>query len=399
MTTTIKKVAIVHDWLVTFGGAERIVQQLLIMYPQADIYTLVYDKEKMDKYFPAEKVHTSSIQKIPWATKIYTKLLKFMPKAFEEFDLSSYDLVISSSSSCAKGVITPPTVPYVAYIHTPMRYAWDLYFDYRKNSGKMTQFFMKKWIPAIRQWDYISSQRIDSIVANSNYIARRIKKFWNRESTVIYPPVETERLSPNGEKPEDFYIVFSRFVTYKRIDLAIKACGRLKRNLVVIGSGSQQKELEALAAKFSLNGAYITFTGRIGDDDVKDYLQRCRALIFCAEEDFGIIPVEAQACGRPVVAYGKGGALETVVNKKTGVFFNEQNVDSLIQAIEDFEALEKKNKFNSATISKHAQEFSSARFRKQFAEVVNETQNRIEESLSNTSDKVKNVKSKARKTK
>ena len=299
MTTTIKKVAIVHDWLVTFGGAERVVQQLLIMYPQADIYTLVYDKEKMDKYFPAEKVHTSSIQKIPGATKIYTKLLKFMPKAFEEFDLSSYDLVISSSSSCAKGVITPPTVPYVAYIHTPMRYAWDLYFDYRKNSGKMTQFFMKKWIPAIRQWDYISSQRIDSIVANSNYIARRIKKFWNRESTVIYPPVETERLSPNGEKPEDFYIVFSRFVTYKRIDLAIKACGRLKRNLVVIGSGSQQKELEALAAKFSLNGAYITFTGRIGDDDVKDYLQRCRALIFCAEEDFGIIPVEAQACGRP----------------------------------------------------------------------------------------------------
>lgn len=364
------KVAIVHDWLVNFGGAERVVLEMLEIFPQADIFTLVYDKKKMSKYFPSEKIHTSFVQKIPFSKRIYTKLLNIMPKAFEEFDLTNYDLVLSSSSCCAKGVITSPTTPFIAYIHSPMRYAWDLYFDYRKRSGKLTQFFMKKWIPQIRQWDFISSQRIDCILANSTYISKRIKKFWNQDSTVVYPPVDTNRLSPNGKKSEDFYVAFSRFVPYKRIDLAIEACGQLKKELVVIGSGSQEAELKELAVKYNSQGSKISFTGRISDEEVKDYLQKCKALIFCAEEDFGIIPVETQACGRPVIAFGKGGALETVVNDKTGVFFDEQTKESLINAINKFEKLYDDNKFDVETIVNNANKFSSETFKNQIIKIV-----------------------------
>ena len=360
------KVAIVHDWLVNYGGGERVVEQMLKLYPDADIYTLVYDKKKMAAHFPPEKVHPSALQHIPMATKLYTKFLKFMPQAFESFDLTSYDLVIASSSSCAKGVITAPNTPYIAYIHTPMRYAWDLYYDYYRKSGKLSRFFMKRWIPAIRQWDYISSQRIDSIVCNSQYIAKRIRKCWNRDAQVINPPVDTESLCPNGKPAEDFYVVFSRFVPYKRIDLAIKACGKLGRKLVVIGSGSMEKELKTLAAPYK----DITFTGRISDQAVKDYLQRCRALIFSAEEDFGIIPVEAQACGRPVIAFAKGGSLETVVQDKTGVFFNEQSVESLKQGIQAFEAKDKAGLFDAQMIAAYAQKFSASRFRDEFSKAV-----------------------------
>lgn len=369
------KTAIVHDWLVNYGGAERVVEQMLLLYPDADIYTLVYDEKKMGKIFPKEKVHTSSLQKIPMAEKLYTKFLSLMPKAFEEFDLTGYDLVIASSSCCAKGVITSPTTPFIAYIHSPMRYAWDLYYDYLKNSGRLTKFFMKRWMPDIRKWDYISSQRIDTLVANSSYIARRIKKFWNRDAAVVYPPVDTDRLSISDEAAGDYFVVFSRFVPYKRIDLAISACARLNKKLIVIGSGSQEKELKLLAA--SCKNANIKFTGRISDSEVKAYLQKCRALIFCAEEDFGIIPVEAQACGRPIIAFGKGGALETVVNEKTGVFFEEQSVESLVKAIEKFEKLDKENTFNPKKIREHAEKFSAENFRKNLSEQIRLTEDKV----------------------
>ncbi len=363
------KVAIVHDWLVNYGGAERVVEAMLSIYPDADIFTLVYDEKKMGKIFPKEKVHTSFLQKIPKATKLYTKFLSFMPRAFESFDLTSYDLVLCSSSSCAKGVITSPNTAHVAYIHSPMRYAWDLFYSYKKSSGKLTRFFMDRWIPNIRLWDYVSSQRIDTLIANSSYIARRIKKCWNREASVIYPPVDTDRLSPNGKEAEDFYVVFSRFVPYKRLDLAISACGELGKKLVVIGSGSQEKELKALASQYN----DITFTGRIGDDEVKGYLQRCKALIFCAEEDFGIIPVEAQACGRPVIAFGKGGALETVIDGETGVFFDRQEVDSVKEALLRFETLYKDNVFNIEKIASHAKTFSTKRFCEQLKNCIDKT--------------------------
>lgn len=364
------KVAVVHDWLVNYGGAERVVEAFLKVYPDADIFTLVYDEKKMGKIFPKEKVHTSFVQKIPFASKLYTKMLTLMPKAFESFDFSSYDLVLCSSSCCAKGVITPPDVPHIAYVHTPMRYAWDQFFEYQKRSNKIVSFFMARFMPSIRLWDFVSSERIDKIIANSSYIKRRIKKYWNLDSTVVYPPVDTKRLCPNGKEAEDFYVVFSRFVPYKRIDLAISACGELVRKLVVIGGGSQEKELKALASKYE---ADITFTGRISDDEVKDYLQRCKAMIFCAEEDFGIVPVEVQACGRAVIAYGKGGALETVIDGKTGVFFEEQEVKSVIEAVKKFETLSKDNVFNSKEISSHAQTFSTERFCVQIKEEIEKT--------------------------
>lgn len=375
------KVAIVHDWLVNYGGAERVVEAMLSLYPDAEIFTLVYDEKKMGKIFPKEKVHTSFLQKVPFSLKMYTKMLSFMPKAFESFDFTGFDLVLCSSSCCAKGVITPPSVPHIAYIHSPMRYAWDLYFDYKKRSGKITSFFMDKMIPQIRLWDVISSQRIDKIIVNSNFIRRRTKKYWNRESEVIYPPVNTENLTPNNLPPENFYVAFSRFVPYKRLDLAIKACGQLKRNLIVIGSGSQEKELKALAESYTnINSkenfeqsAKITFTGRISDEKVKDYLQRAKALIFCAEEDFGIIPVEAQACGRPVIALKKGGAMETVLDGKTGVFFESQTETSLKNAILDFEEKEKNGVFDSKFISSHAKKFSTENFIENLKSAVNRT--------------------------
>ena len=364
------KVAIVHDWLVNYGGAESVVESILKIYPDADIFTLVYDKRKIGKRFQNNTVVTSALQKFPFATKLYTKLLKFMPKAFESFDFSNYDLVICSSSSCAKGVITPPDVPHIAYVHTPMRYAWDLFFDYRKRSGRLTRFFMDKWMHEIREWDYISSQRIDTLIANSKYIARRIEKFWKRDSEVIYPPVHLEKFTPVKNPSLDYYVAFSRLVPYKRIDIALDACKALGKNLVVIGSGSEEKSLKKRAA----GAKNITFTGRISDEKLCAYLQNCKALIFCAEEDFGIVPLEAQACGRPVIAYGKGGACETVKDGKTGVFFSEQTADSAKEAIERFEALDKKGAFKSEKIVQHAAAFSEERFIREFKAAVERAQ-------------------------
>ncbi len=371
------RVAITHDWLVTYGGGERVLQQLLILYPQADIYTLVYDRKKMDSYFPSEKVHVSRLQRLPMATKLYTKMLSLMPAVWEAFDLTGYDLVLSSSSSCAKGVITRPDTPHIAYIHSPMRYAWDLYYEYYKRSGRLTRFFMKRWIPRLREWDYISSQRLDCLVANSSYVARRIQKFWGRKAIVVNPPVNTESLAPNGLPDEGFYLAFSRMVPYKRLDLAIRACGRTGRKLVVIGSGGLEKELKKLAASYGSSD--IHFTGRIGDAEVKSYLQRCRALLFCAQEDFGIIPVEAQACGRPVIAYASGGALETVVDGKTGIFFSEQTESSLIEALDRFERMEADGCFKFRSIADHAVAFSEKRFREQMAAVIDQTMQQVKE--------------------
>ena len=357
------KVALVHDWLVNYGGAEDVVSAILEIYPDADIYTLVHDKKKMKGRFEKNKIFTSRLQKIPFATRLYTKFLKFMPAAFEAFDFSAYDLVICSSSSCAKGVITPPQTAQVAYVHTPMRYAWDLFFDYQRRSGRLTRFFMNRWMPQIRLWDYVSAQRIDALFANSKYIARRIKKFWNRDALVIYPPVNVGYFNPtNNVAREDFYVFFSRLVPYKRADIAIDACAALGKKLVVIGGGSEAKKLQELAKGKS----GISFTGRISDEKVREYLQKCKALIFCAEEDFGIIPVQAQACGTPVIAFGKGGATESVLDKKTGVFFPEQTAASCAEAIKEFEKLEAAGNFDAKKIVAHAKTFSRERFIKEF---------------------------------
>ena len=358
------KVAIVHDWLVNYGGAERVVEAILEIFPQADIYTLVYDKKKIGKIFSKKKVKTTFIQKIPKATKLYTKLLPLMPIAFEELDLTNYDIVISSSSCCAKGVITSPNTLHISYIHSPMRYIWDLYYDYKIKSNFLVRIFMIIFSKNLRIWDVTSSKRIDVVIANSNYIKKRIKKCWGIDSKVIYPPVEIEKYYPNGKEAEDFYVVFSRFVAYKRIDLAIEACKELNKKLVVIGDGEERENLKKLAG----NSKNIIFTGRISDEEVRDHLQRCKALIFCAEEDFGIIPVEVQVCGRPVIAYGKGGVLETVVNGITGVFFEKQEKESVKKAILKFES----KKFKVGNILENSKKFSKEIFKQKLIEVINE---------------------------
>ena len=365
------KVALVHDWLTSYGGAETWCELALDIYPDADIYTLVYDKKKLKGHFEKNRIFTSSLQKLPFATKIYRKLLKFMPKAFESFDFTGYDLVICSSSSCAKGVITPPSTAQVAYVHTPMRYAWDLFFDYRKRSGSLTRFFMDRWMPQIRLWDYASAQRIDTIIANSKYIARRIKKFWNRDAQVIYSPVNERRFFPAAKAVEkkDYYVFFSRLVQYKRADIAIQACASLGKKLVVIGSGPEEKALKKLAA----GNKDIVFAGRASDEAVRNHLYEAKALIFCAEEDFGLTPLESQACGTPVIAFGKGGATETVLENKTGVFFAEQSAASCAEAIQAFEKLEAAGKFDSKKIAAHAKTFSRERFIKEFKAACEKT--------------------------
>lgn len=369
------KVAIVHDWLTNYGGAETFVELLLSIYPDADIFTLVYDKKKMKGHFEDCNIHTSFVQKIPKATKLYTKLLFLMPKAFESFDFSGYDLVICSSSSCAKGVIVPPYIPHMAYVHSPMRYAWDLFFDYKKRSGKLTKFFMDRMMPQVRLWDYVSSQRVDTLIANSKYIARRIKKFWNRDAQVIYSPLNTSRFYPDEKaKREDFYVAFSRLVPYKRIDLAVSAIKGTGKKLVIIGGGSEEKKLKELAS----GDKNIIFLGRASDEVLRKNLQTCKAMIFCAEEDFGLAPLEAQACGCPVIAFGRGGATETVVQGKTGIFFEKQTTESLKDAIQQFEKLHSENAFNTKDIIAQAASFSRDRFVKEFTEAVENTRKNIQ---------------------
>ncbi|MBN2656117.1 MAG: glycosyltransferase [Spirochaetales bacterium] len=347
------RVAIVHEWLTIYGGSERVVEQILKLFPEADIFTTVYNEKNMARFFPPEKVHASFMQKIPFSGKFYTKMLSLMPRAFESFDLSDYDLVISSSSSCAKGVITRADTLHISYVHTPMRYAWDLYHDYMKSSGFITRTAMKKTMHRIRQWDALSAMRVDYFIANSNLVKRRILKVYRREAEVIHPPVDTDFFEPNGKEAEEFFLILSRLIPYKRIDLAIKSCNELKRKLVIIGAGPLEKDLKKIASPT------VEFKGRLSDSESRDYYQRCKAFLFPGFEDFGITPLEAQACGRPVIAYGSGGVLDSIEDGKTGVFFTEQTVSSMKEGILRFENMV----FDSAAIRKHAERFSNYEFR------------------------------------
>lgn len=355
-----KKVALVHDWLVTYGGGERVVEEFTRLFPEAPIYTTVYDQKRLGWLFPPEKVLPSFMQQIPGATRHYTKMLSLMPKAFESFDLSGYDIVLSSSSSCAKGVITGADTLHVSYIHTPMRYAWDLYHQYIAGSNPLVRFGMKRLLPKIRQWDALTGLRVDQFIANSNTTRRRIEKIYRRPSAVIFPPIDTEFYTPGDGESEDFYLILSRFVHYKRIDLAIQACNKLGRKLVIIGDGGERKHLHAIA------GPTIEFTGIIDNETCLDYYRRCRAFLFPGLEDFGMTPVEAMACGKPVIAYGKGGALDSVVEGLSGHFFPEQNVESMVRGIEEFEEMS----FSPAEIRRYAEGFSKERFRREVGEVI-----------------------------
>ncbi len=326
------KIAIVHDWLVSQGGAERVLAALLDLYP-ADLFTLIYDEKLLSEFpTPPLKVESSFIQKMPFAKKYYRNYLPLFPKAIESFDLSAYDLIISSSHAVAKGIKKREDQLHICYCHTPMRYVWDLYEQYVAPLTGVKRALAKITLRRLKEWDAAVSQRVDHFIANSHYIKERISTSYEREATVIYPPVDTsgfKRLPRGGT-----YLTISRLVPYKRIDLIVDAFTQMgDKRLLVIGSGPEEENLKARA------GPLIEFLGFQSDAAVKLFLSQAKALVFAAEEDFGIVPVEAQAAGTPVIAYGKGGALETVIPGETGIFFESQEPASLIEAVSCFETL------------------------------------------------------------
>lgn len=354
------RVAIVHYWLVNMRGGEYVLEQLSDLFPQADIFTHVVDRSKISEKLARHRIIETSIAKLPAAKKHYQKYLMFMPKALEELDLREYDLVISSESGPAKGIVTRPDATHVCYVHSPMRYIWDLYPEYRDGLSFPAKQVFSATAHKLRQWDYASAQRVDHVIANSKFVAQRVEKFWNRTAEVLNPPVDLSRFSPNSA-PDDYYLFVSELVPYKRADLAIEAFRDLGTKLRIVGSGSELKRLQADAPD------NVEFLGRVSNEDLNGLYANCRALIFPGEEDFGIVPLEAMASGRPVIAYGKGGILDTVIPGKTGLFFHEQTKSALIAAVKQFEAAGP-GQFNSAEIAQHAQGFSPESFReKMFA--------------------------------
>lgn len=333
MPTTFKdlKVALVHDWLVGRGGGERVLYDIHTLFPDAPIYTLVYDQDKAPEWCKECDIRTTYIQKWPGAKSHHKLLLSFMPKAWEALDLTEYDLVISCCASCCKGVITRPDALHVCYSFSPTRYVWDLYYDYLENTNAIKRFFMKRMIHKVRLWDFQAAQRVDHFAADSNFVGSRIKKYYRRDFTTIYPCTRINEY-PITEMPDDYYLVVARFVRYKRVDLAIEACNQLKKKLVVIGSGGEEEErLKKLA------GDTVEFLGRVSDEEMERYYSRAKAFLFPGIEDYGITPVEAMSAGVPVLAFGKGGALETVQDGKTGLYFHDQTVSGLVHCIEEFE--------------------------------------------------------------
>ncbi len=358
------KVAIVHEWLVSIGGSEKVVLALLELFPNADIFVLF--KKKKTVYalgINPEKVFASSLNRLPFSDKIYQKLLPFFPLAVEQHDLREYDLVISSSHAVSKGVLTHVGQQHISYIHTPMRYAWDMYQDYIASKSffsGFSNFLAKTVLHYLRIWDQSSAYRPNVMLCNSGFVAKRIRRIYNRRAEVIYPPVDTERFPLYTEK-EDFYFTLSRLVSYKRVDLIVEAFRELSdRKLYIAGDGALKKVLEKKAPP------NVKFLGFLPHEEMLSYMQRAKAFVFAALEDFGISPVEAQSCGTPVIAYGNGGALETVVNNRTGLFFTEQTSESLRKTILDFDSLE----LSPLEIHEHAQQFSKERFKRQIIGVL-----------------------------
>jgi len=371
------KTALVHDWVVDIGGAESCLQSIHRLYP-SDLFALVCRRESLEKLgLGAVRLKTSFLNRLPRILRNYRNYLLFFPYAVEQFDLSKYGLIISSSHACAKGVLTSAEQLHICYCYTPIRYAWDLHGQYLREAGldRGLRGLLARWIlHYIRLWDYAAAARPDYYVAISRHIARRIKKTYGRESAVIYPPVDVDSFTLQ-EKKDDFYLTASRMVPYKKMDLIVKAFSAMPdRKLVVIGDGPDFEKIKSQA------GPNVELRGWQPTEVLKGYLQRAKAFVFAAEEDFGILPVEAQACGTPVIAYGKGGALETVIEGRTGLFFNEQTTASLQAAVAEFE----KNPaaFLPSESRKNAERFSKERFEREFHEFA---ESKINEFLARKS--------------
>ena len=368
------RVAIVHYWFVGNGGGERVVEALAEMFPQADLFSLIADLATMTPRLRSHRLTTSFLQRIPGGRRWYKQLLPLHPLANEQLDVSKYDLVLSSESGPAKGVLPSPGACHICYCHTPMRYLWDLYPLYRRAMRPLAGKAFALTAHYLRMWDSASAGRVDHFVANSYNVASRIRKHYRRDATVIYPPVDVSS-GYLSERVDDYYLVVSRLIDYKRVDLAIEACNQLNRPLRIIGDGDRYKYLRKLA------GSSIKFLGHLNDDAVRENYARCRALLFPGEEDFGIVPVEAQSFGRPVLAYGRGGVLETVrglmtgdrlnVEGATGVFFAEQTADSLVEAIEFFESVE--SRFSPSFIRQNVEQFDASRFKSEMSDFINQS--------------------------
>ena len=370
------KTALAHDWLTVRAGSEIQIEALGELFPQAPIHTLVHDKEQYRGPLNAHTIVPSFINRLPFAKTKYKHFLPLFPMAVEQFDFTEFDLVLSSCHAAVKGLLTSVDQLHMCYCYTPTRYIWDLYQPYLRSAGldKGAKSALARYIlHRYRLWDITASNRVDGFVAISHYIARRIAKTYRRPAHVIYPGVDVERFTPN-DKRDDFYLAVSRLVPYKGMDLIAKACTQLDRPLVIIGDGPQRDIVEQSA------GPNVKLLGYQPDSVVENYMQRCKAFIFAADEDFGMVPVEAQATGAPVIAFGKGGALETVARGKTGIFFKEQTAASLCLAIKQFES--QAEQFHFDTIVKHASQFSIARFKREMMQLIDQSWSRFNKGES-----------------
>lgn len=357
--------ALIHDWFYVYGGAEKVVKSILNIYPDLEPHALIDFLEDKDRnsFLKGKKAKTSFIQNLPFVKKNHRKYLQLFPQAIEQFDLREFDLILSTSSSVAKGVLTNANQLHICYMHSPVRYAWDLYHQYLQEAGLqkgLKAWYAKRVLHKLRLWDIATVNRVDHYIANSKYIAKRIKKLYNREATVIYPPVDVNSFTLETEK-EDYYLAASRLVSYKKLDIIVEAFSKMPhKKLIVIGDGPEMDKLKRLKKE------NISLLGYQSKESLVHHMQKAKAFVFAAEEDFGIIPVEAQACGTPVIAFGKGGALETVIDKETGVFFYQQSVDAIMNAVDLFE----KQEFNATLIRENAEKFSVEIFEKKFNEFV-----------------------------
>lgn len=365
------KTALIHEWLVTLAGAESVLQSIYDLYP-GDLYALFHDpRELIGSRWENKTVRTSMLQHLPFARRHHRAFLPLYPMAVEQFDLRDYNLVLSSSYAVAKGALTSSDQLHICYCHSPMRYVWDLTFQYMEAAGLtkgLKSFLVRTIFHYVRLWDAISAQRVNEFVANSHYIARRIRKCYNRSATVIYPPVDVDSFHVS-EKKDDYFITASRLVGYKRIDLAIHAFNELDLPLLIIGEGPVKNSLKKIA------GRNITFLGYVTPEEMQEYLSKARAFVFSAEEDFGIVNVEAQASGIPVIAYGRGGALETVTPDETGIFFYRQDVRSIVNAVRDF--VSREDTFDPQRIRQNAERFPRSRFEREFKTFVDQAWDRF----------------------
>ena len=361
------RVAIVHDWLNQMGGAENVLEVLVEMFPNAPIYTSIYDPARVSPRYREWDIRTSWLNHLPGIAAHHQAYLPLYPLAFESFDLSGYDLVISNKSGFAHSVITPPETVHISYCLTPTRFLWQ-YQSYRQREGigRVANALLQPILTWQRQFDRLAADRVDYFIAISREVQARIRKYYRRDSVVIHPPVDTTRFRPSGEPPGDYFLVVSRLIPYKRVDLAVQACTRLNLPLLVVGDGRDRKSLERMA------GPTVRFLGRVPHEEIVRLMQGCRAFLFPGLEDFGIAPVEAMACGRPVIAFAGGGALDTVVPGRTGEFFYEQTVDALVAVLQEFDPA----RYDPADCRSQAERFDTAVFRQKFMAFVEQVMER-----------------------